>query len=42
MRGRARDLGIRIGRMEPGPHDAITDVACVLVDIMRAHGRLSR
>ena len=24
---RARDLGIRIGDLEPGPHDAITDVA---------------
>jgi D-aminopeptidase len=24
---RARDLGIRIGELEPGPHDAITDVA---------------
>jgi D-aminopeptidase len=31
MRGRARDLGIRIGRMEPGPHTAITDVAGVRV-----------
>ena len=28
---RARDLGIRIGRMEPGPNDAITDVAGVRV-----------
>ena len=24
---RARDLGIRIGDLEPGPNDAITDVA---------------
>ena len=28
---RARELGIRIGRMEPGPLDAITDVAGVRV-----------
>ena len=28
---RARELGIRIGRMEPGPLNAITDVAGVLV-----------
>ena len=28
---RARELGIRIGRMEPGEHDAITDVAGVRV-----------
>ena len=28
---RARELGIRIGRMEPGPFDAITDVAGVRV-----------
>ena len=28
---RARDLGIRIGALEPGPHDAITDVAGVRV-----------
>jgi len=28
---RARDLGIRIGRMAPGPNDAITDVAGVRV-----------
>jgi D-aminopeptidase len=28
---RARDLGIRIGRMEPGPRNAITDVAGVRV-----------
>ena len=31
MRGRARDLGIRIGRMAPGRHNAITDVAGVRV-----------
>jgi D-aminopeptidase len=31
MQARARDLGIRIGRMEPGPLDAITDVAGVRV-----------
>ena len=31
MQPRARDLGIRIGRMEPGPLDAITDVAGVRV-----------
>jgi D-aminopeptidase len=31
MGARARDLGIRIGRMEPGPHNAITDVAGVRV-----------
>jgi D-aminopeptidase len=28
---RARELGIRIGRMEPGPHNAITDVPGVRV-----------
>ncbi len=28
---RARDLGIRIGLLEPGPHNAITDVAGVRV-----------
>ncbi len=28
---RARDLGIRIGSLEPGPHDAITDVPGVRV-----------
>src|SRR5918993_4711936 len=28
---RARELGIRIGRMEPGPMNAITDVAGVRV-----------
>jgi D-aminopeptidase len=27
----ARDLGVRIGELEPGPHDAITDVAGVRV-----------
>jgi D-aminopeptidase len=53
MRGRARDLGIRTGRMEPGPHNAITDVAGVRIGHttlvsgdaplrVRAHGRLSR
>ena len=31
MTGRSADLGIRIGRMEPGPLDAITDVAGVRV-----------
>ena len=31
MRGRARDIGIRIGRLEPGPGNAITDVAGVRV-----------
>jgi D-aminopeptidase len=31
MTTRARQLGIRIGRMEPGPLDAITDVAGVRV-----------
>ena len=31
MRARARDLGIRIGRMEPGEHNAITDVPGVRV-----------
>lgn len=30
-RPRARDLGIRIGIFDPGPHNAITDVAGVLV-----------
>jgi D-aminopeptidase len=30
-RKRARDLGIRIGRYEPGPHNAITDVPGVKV-----------
>jgi D-aminopeptidase len=28
---RARELGVRIGRLEPGPGDAITDVAGVRV-----------
>ena len=27
----ARDLGIRVGELEPGPNDAITDVAGVRV-----------
>ena len=31
MRARARDLGIRIGRMQPGDHNAITDVPGVRV-----------
>ena len=31
MPGRSRDLGIRIGLLEPGPLDAITDVAGVSV-----------
>ena len=30
-RARARDLGIRLGRMDPGPNNAITDVAGVRV-----------
>ena len=30
-RGRARDLGISIGQLPPGPHNAITDVPGVLV-----------
>src|SRR5579875_3516535 len=30
-RARARDLGIAIGRLPPGPHNAITDVPGVLV-----------
>ncbi len=30
-RARARELGIRIGRLEPAPHNAITDVAGVRV-----------
>ena len=30
-RQRLRDLGIAIGRLEPGPHNAITDVAGVRV-----------
>ena len=34
MRPRARDLGIRIGVMEPGPLNAITDVGGVLVGQM--------
>jgi L-aminopeptidase/D-esterase-like protein len=31
MSGRSRDLGIRIGALEPAPPDAITDVAGVSV-----------
>jgi D-aminopeptidase len=31
LRGRARELGITIGRLEPGPANAITDVAGVRV-----------
>src|ERR671916_414355 len=30
-RARARDLGIRLGRLEPGPYNAITDVPGVRV-----------
>lgn len=40
---RARDLGIRIGRGSPGPHNAITDVAGVTVGhttIVRGDGAL--
>jgi D-aminopeptidase len=40
---RARDLGIRIGRMAPGAHNAITDVAGVRVGhatIIRGEGAL--
>lgn len=40
---RARELGIRIGRMRPGPNDAITDVAGVRVGhatIVEGHGAL--
>ncbi len=43
MPDRARDLGIRIGRMEPGPRNAITDVAGVRVGhttIVRGDGPL--
>src|ERR671914_669631 len=42
-RPRARDLGIRIGQLEPGPLDAITDVAGVRVGqttIVRGEGKL--
>jgi D-aminopeptidase len=42
-RPRARDLGIRIGRLEPGANDAITDVAGVRVGhatIVRGAGPL--
>jgi D-aminopeptidase len=40
---RARDLGIAIGRHQPGPHNAITDVAGVLVGmstIIEGEGKL--
>ena len=40
---RARDLGLRIGRGQPGPHNAITDVAGVRVGhttLIEGHGRL--
>jgi D-aminopeptidase len=40
---RARDLGVRIGRGQPGPHNAITDVAGVRVGhttLIEGHGRL--
>ncbi|MBA4170005.1 MAG: P1 family peptidase [Chloroflexi bacterium] len=40
---RARDLGIRIGRMEPGEHNAITDVVGVRVGhatLISGHGAL--
>lgn len=43
MTPRARDLGIRIGRMEPGPLNAITDVAGVRVGhttLVSGEGRL--
>jgi D-aminopeptidase len=42
-RCRLRDLGIRIGRYEPGPHNAITDVAGVRVGqttLIRGRGPL--
>jgi D-aminopeptidase len=42
-RARARELGIRIGRLEPGPLNAITDVAGVKVGhetIVRGDGEL--
>ncbi len=42
-RPRARDLGVRIGRLEPGPENAITDVAGVRVGhatIVRGDGPL--
>jgi D-aminopeptidase len=40
---RARELGLRIGRLEPGAHDAITDVPGVLVGhttLISGEGRL--
>ncbi len=43
MRPRARDLGIRIGRMDPGEHNAITDVPGVRVGhatLVRGEGAL--
>jgi D-aminopeptidase len=42
---RARELGIRIGRLEPGPHNAITDVPGVRVGhttLIRGDGPLVR
>src|SRR5688500_1259623 len=42
-RRRARDLGLTIGRLMPGPNDAITDVAGVRVGhatIVRGEGQL--
>ncbi len=43
QRKRARELGIRIGRFEPGAYNAITDVPGVRVghrDVVFGHGRL--
>lgn len=43
QRPRARDLGIRIGTFQPGPHNAITDVPGVLVGhvtLIRGKGKL--
>jgi D-aminopeptidase len=43
MKPRARDLGIRIGRIEPGQHNAITDVPGVRVGhttLIRGEGAL--
>jgi len=43
VRPRARDLGVRIGQMQPGRHNAITDVDGVRVGhatIVRGEGRL--
>src|SRR5258708_19724433 len=40
---RARDLGVRIGRGQPGPHNAITDVPGVRVGhttLIEGHGPL--